>query len=60
MRPLRERTELVFRRNGTARAATDWREHAAILAAVAEGDEEPAALLAARHVHRAARDAMQG
>lgn len=60
MRPLRERTELVFRRNGTARAVTDWREHAAILAAVAEGDEELAALLAARHVHRAARDAMQG
>ncbi|WP_207792106.1 GntR family transcriptional regulator [Siccirubricoccus phaeus] len=60
MRPLRERTELVFRRNGTARAATDWKEHAAILEAVAEGDEELAALLAARHVHRAAKDAMQG
>lgn len=55
MRPLRERTELVFRRHSTARAAADWREHAAILAAVAEGDEELAALLAARHVRRAAR-----
>ncbi len=55
MRPLRERTELVFRRNSTERAALDWQEHALILTAVAEGDEELAALLAARHVRRAAR-----
>ena len=55
MRPLRERTELVFLRNSTDRAETDWREHAAILEAVAEGDEELAALLADRHVRRAAR-----
>ncbi len=55
MRPLRERTELVFRRNSTERAGADWREHAMILEAVAEGDEELAALLADRHVRRAAR-----
>jgi DNA-binding GntR family transcriptional regulator len=55
MRPLRERTELVFRRNSTERAAQDWQEHALILSAVAEGDEELATLLAARHVRRAAR-----
>ena len=55
MRPLRERTEMVFRRNSTERAAQDWQEHALILGAVAEGDEELAALLAARHVRRAAR-----
>ena len=55
MRPLRERTELVFRRNSAERAAMDWREHAMILQAVAEGDEELAALLADRHVRRAAR-----
>ena len=55
MRPLRERTELVFRRNSTERAVRDWQEHAMILEAVAEGDEELAALLAARHVRRAAR-----
>lgn len=54
MRPLRERTELVFRRNRPERALEDWREHAMILSAVAEGDEELAALLAARHVRRAA------
>lgn len=55
IRPLRERTNLVFRLNSTERAAEDWREHAMILAAVVEGDEELAALLAARHVRRAAR-----
>lgn len=55
MRPLRERTELVFRRNSVEHAAHDWREHAMILEAVAEGDEELAALLAARHVRRAGR-----
>ncbi|RYI81551.1 MAG: FCD domain-containing protein, partial [Acetobacteraceae bacterium] len=55
MRPLRERTELVFRRNSAERAGPDWQEHAMILTAVAEGEEELAALLAARHVHRAAR-----
>ena len=55
MRPLRERTELVFRRNSPGRAVQDWQEHAMILWAVAEGDEELAALLATRHVHNAAR-----
>ena len=55
IRPLRERTNLVFRLNSTERAAADWQEHAMILAAVVEGDEELAALLAARHVRRAAK-----
>lgn len=59
MRPLRERTELVFRRNGRHRAVQDWQEHAMILWAVAEGDEELAALLATRHVHNAARARLQ-
>lgn len=54
MRSLRERTELVFRRNTTERAPLDWREHAAILSAVVDGDEELAALLATRHVNNAA------
>ncbi len=56
MRPLRERTDLVFRRNTPERAVEDWREHASILSAVVSGDEELAMLLATRHVHRAARD----
>jgi DNA-binding GntR family transcriptional regulator len=55
VRPLRERTNLVFRRNTAERAAEDWREHSSILAAVIDGDEELAALLATRHVHRAGR-----
>ena len=59
IRPLRERTNLVFRLNSTERAEEDWREHAMILAAVVDGDEELAALLAARHVRRAARARMK-
>ena len=54
MRSLRERTGLAFSINGQARAREDWKEHAGILAAVIEGDEEIAALLAARHVKSAA------
>ena len=54
MRSLRERTGLAFSINGPARAREDWKEHAAILAAVIEGNEEIAALLAARHVKSAA------
>jgi DNA-binding GntR family transcriptional regulator len=55
MRTLRERTELAFRRNSTARAPDDWREHAMILAAVVDGDEELATLMATRHVRTAAQ-----
>lgn len=55
VRSLRERTNLVFRRNSIDRAPEDWREHAAILSAVIEGDEELATLHATRHVRNAAR-----
>ena len=55
MRSLRERTSLAFSINGRARAREDWQEHAAILAAVIDGDEEMAALLASRHVRNAAQ-----
>lgn len=54
MRSLRERTSLAFAINGRARAREDWKEHAGILAAVIDGDEELAALLASRHVQNAA------
>ncbi|MBL8378018.1 MAG: GntR family transcriptional regulator [Burkholderiales bacterium] len=57
MRTLRERTALVFATNTANRARQDWDEHSRILAAVIEGDEELAAMLAARHVHRAAQAA---
>ena len=58
MRTLRERTSLVFAANTTGRARQDWDEHSRILAAVIEGDEELASLLATRHVHRAAEAAL--
>ena len=54
MRVLRERTSLVFAANTARRAHQDWGEHSKILAAVIDGDEELAAMLATRHVHRAA------
>jgi DNA-binding GntR family transcriptional regulator len=54
MRMLRERTNLVFAANSAQRAEQDWDEHSKILAAVIDGDEELASMLATRHVHRAA------
>jgi DNA-binding GntR family transcriptional regulator len=54
MRVLRERTSLVFAANTARRAQQDWDEHSKILAAVIEGDEELASMLAMRHVRRAA------
>ena len=54
MRSLRERTSLAFAINGQARARHDWKEHAGVLAAVIDGDEELAELLATRHVQNAA------
>jgi DNA-binding GntR family transcriptional regulator len=57
MRTLRERTSLVFAVNTARRAQQDWDEHSKILAAVIDGDEELAAMLATRHVHRAAEAA---
>lgn len=57
MRSLRERTSLVFAANTAERAEQDWDEHSRILAAVIDGDEELASVLATRHVHRAAESA---
>jgi DNA-binding GntR family transcriptional regulator len=57
MRILRERTSLVFAANTARRAQHDWDEHSKILAAVIEGDEELASMLAMRHVRRAAEAA---
>ena len=54
MRVLRERTSLVFAANTARRARQDWDEHSKILEAVIDGDEDLAAMLATRHVHRAA------
>ena len=57
MRTLRERTDLVFAANSAARAQQDWNEHSRILAAVLDGDEDLASMLATRHVRRAAEAA---
>ncbi len=57
MRMLRERTSLVFATNTARRAREDWDEHAGILAAVIDADEELASMLAMRHVRRAAEAA---
>jgi DNA-binding GntR family transcriptional regulator len=57
MRVLRERTSLVFAANTARRARQDWDEHSKILAAVIEGDEDLASMLATRHVRRAAEAA---
>lgn len=53
MRSLRERTSLAFAANGPTRALQDWKEHSGVLAAVIEGDEDLAELLATRHVQNA-------
>ena len=59
MRMLRERTDLVFAANGARRAQQDWDEHSKILAAVIDGDEQLAEMLAARHVRRAGEAALE-
>ena len=47
---LRDKTRWLYSTSLSWRARQSWAEHAAILRAVAEGDEELAALLASRHV----------
>ena len=59
MRVLRERTSLVFAVNTARRAKEDWDEHSSILAAVIDGDEDLASMLATRHVRRAAEAAFE-
>jgi DNA-binding GntR family transcriptional regulator len=47
---LREKTDWLNKSSLTWRAKLSWREHAAILRAIADGDEELASVLASRHV----------
>lgn len=54
MRQLRERTSVYFGPSLDV-AERSWQEHSAILQAIISGDEELAALLAARHVSEAGR-----
>jgi DNA-binding GntR family transcriptional regulator len=50
LQSLREKTAWLYTSSLTWRAKLSWQEHAAVLRAIAEGDEELAALLASRHV----------
>jgi DNA-binding GntR family transcriptional regulator len=59
MRSLRARTHWLFAPVALERAVSSWQEHAAILRAVLDRDEELAALLAARHVLNVGRELMQ-
>lgn len=56
MRTLRAKTHWLFASVTKQRAVASWREHAAILRAVLDRDEEMAALLASRHVTSVGRD----
>lgn len=53
MRSLRDRTHWLQESTATWRARQSWDEHAAILKAIVDGDEELAAVLSSRHVTRA-------
>lgn len=55
MRTLRDRTRMLFVNATEDETRLTWEEHAAILRAVQSGDAALAALLAERHVIRAAR-----
>lgn len=63
---LRDKTRWLYSTSLTWRARQSWAEHAAILRAVADGDEDLAALLASRHVmnvgtsHGPANEALAG
>jgi len=53
---LRDRTEMLFAPTDPTRQDQAWEEHAAILRAIIEGDEQSAASLADAHVTRAGGD----
>jgi DNA-binding GntR family transcriptional regulator len=60
MRSLRDRTYWLHGSTQTWRARQSWEEHATILQAIAEGDEDLAAVLSSRHVTRAGLSQMGG
>ncbi|EKE71258.1 MULTISPECIES: FCD domain-containing protein [Roseobacteraceae] len=51
IRTLRDQTAMLFKQDDPVKVSKSWQEHADILRAVIAGDEELAALLAARHVY---------
>lgn len=50
MKTLNEKTQWIFANRPQYNIADNWKEHAAILRAVVDGDEELASVLAKRHV----------
>lgn len=54
MRPLRDRTAMLFTVSDSNQIIRSWEEHENILKAVISGDAELASLLAKRHVYNAA------
>jgi DNA-binding GntR family transcriptional regulator len=55
---LREKTEWLHASSLTWRAKLSWQEHAAVLRAIASGDEELAAFIASRHVAQVGNDSL--
>jgi DNA-binding GntR family transcriptional regulator len=53
---LREKTDWLYASSLTWRAKLSWKEHASVLRAIADGDEELAAVLASRHVVHVGHD----
>jgi DNA-binding GntR family transcriptional regulator len=53
---LRDKTDWLYASSVSWRAQQSWREHSAILRAIADGDEELAAVLASRHVIQVGTD----
>ena len=53
---LRDRTEMLFAPTEPARQRRAWEDHAGILRAIIEGDEQSAAALATEHVMNAGED----
>jgi DNA-binding GntR family transcriptional regulator len=53
---LRDKTDWLYAPSVSWRGQLTWREHAAILRAIADGDEELAAVLASRHVIQVGTD----
>ena len=60
IRTLRSKTHWLFAGISEERALISWKEHAAILRAVLDRDEDMAELLASRHVINVGRDLLSG
>lgn len=59
MRSLRAKTHWLFAAISQERSLESWREHAAIMRAVLDRDQEMASLLASRHVTSVGRELME-